>query len=332
MQRHGCRRERSPDPFRTHTGMRHRRWLISIAWLGGIWLAFCALVGVVAMKAALHPMRLHVDQADENAANDVAASDRAALSDVSVIASDGAILRGWLFAVSHGNGDAAILLHGQGDNRAGMLGNADMLLRRGYSVLLPDARAQGDSGGTIATYGLKEKDDLRRWFEWLERNLAPRCIDGLGDSMGAAILLQAVAIEPGFCAVVAESSFASFREAGYDRLGQAFRTGPWLGRTVLLPAVTAGFVYADIRYGVDFERASPEIAVARSRVPVLLIHGLADDNLPPRHSERIKAGNPSVVLWEPASAGHCGAAGAEPEEYQRRVVGWFETHRAPQNP
>ena len=311
--------------------MRHRRWLISIAWLGGIWLALCALVGVVAMKAALHPMRLHVDQADENAANDVAGSDRAALSDVSVIASDGVILRGWLFAVSHGNGDAAILLHGQGDNRAGMLGNADMLLRRGYSVLLPDARAQGDSGGTIAAYGVKESDDLRRWFEWLERNLAPHCIDGLGDSMGAAILLQAVAIEPGFCAVVAESSFASFREAGYDRLGQAFRTGPWLGRTVLLPAVTAGFVYADIRYGVDLERASPEIAVARSRVPVLLIHGLADDNLPPRHSERIKAGNPSVVLWEPASAGHCGAAGAEPEEYQRRVIGWFETHRKPLN-
>jgi fermentation-respiration switch protein FrsA (DUF1100 family) len=312
--------------------MRHRRWLISIAWLGGIWLAFCALVGVVAMKAAVHPMRLHVDQADENAANDVAGSDRAALSDVSVIASDGVILRGWLFAVSNGNGDAAILLHGQGDNRAGMLGNADMLLRRGYSVLLPDARAQGESGGTIATYGVKESDDLRRWFEWLERNLAPHCIDGLGESMGAAILLQAVAIEPGFCAVVAESSFASFREAGYDRLGQAFRTGPWLGRTVLLPALTAGFVYADIRYGVDFERASPQIAVARSRVPVLLIHGLADDNLPPRHSERIKAGNPSVVLWEPASAGHCGAAGAEPEEYQRRVMGWFDAHRAPRSP
>ncbi len=312
--------------------MRVRRWLILVACFGGFWLALCGGIGVVAMKAALHPARLPVDQADEIAARNVAARDNAEIADVSIAASDEVILRGWLFTAANGDGDAAILLHGQGDNRAGMLGNADMLLRHGYSVLLPDARAQGESGGAIATYGVKETDDLRRWFEWLENNLAPHCIDGLGDSMGGAILLQTVAVEPGFCAVVAESPFASFREAAYDRLGQAFHTGPWLGRTVLLPAVTAGFVYADLRYGINFERASPADAVARTRVPVLLIHGLADDNLPPRHSEQIKAGNPNVVLWEPPNAGHCGAAGAEPEEYERRVVGWFEAHRAPANP
>lgn len=312
--------------------MRVRRWLISMAWAGSVWLAICCAIGVAAVEAALHPVRLPVDQAGENAACNVAARDGATVADVSIAAGDGAMLRGWLFTAANGNGDAAILLHGQGDNRAGMLGNADMLLRHGYSVLLPDARAQGESGGAIATYGLMEKDDLRRWFGWLESNLAPHCIDGLGDSMGAAILLQAVAVEPGFCAVVAESSFASFREAGYDRLGQAFHAGPWLGRTVLLPAVTAGFVYADIRYGIDFERASPADAVAHRRVPVLLIHGLADDNLPPRHSERIKFENPNAVLWEPANAGHCGAASAAPEEYERRVVGWFAAHQAPRNP
>jgi uncharacterized protein len=312
--------------------MRVRRWLISIGCLGGVWLALSAFIGIVAMEAALHPARLPVNRADENAAGDVAVRDRATGADVSVIAGDGAILRGWPFTAANGNGDAAILLHGQGDNRAGMLGNADMLLRHGYSVLLPDARAQGESGGAIATYGVKETGDLRHWYEWLDRDLAPHCIDGLGDSMGAAILLQTVVVEPGFCAVVAESSFASFREAGYDRLGQAFHAGPWLGRTVLLPAVTAGFVYADLRYGINFERASPEKVVAGGRVPVLLIHGLADDNLPPSHSEQIKAENPNVVLWEPANAGHCGAANAEPDEYQRRVIGWFDAHRAPLNP
>jgi len=33
-----------------------------------------------------------------------------------------------------------------------------------------------------------------------------------------------------------------------------------------------------------------------------------------------------LVLWEPPEARHCGAAGAEPREYERRVVGWFEGH------
>jgi fermentation-respiration switch protein FrsA (DUF1100 family) len=80
------------------------------------------------------------------------------------------------------------------------------------------------------------------------------------------------------------------------------------------------------------EQVSPENAVAASHVPVLLIHGLKDKNLPPRHSEIIVARSssrkPAVILWEPARAMHTGAAAAEPEEYERRVIGWFESHDA----
>jgi dipeptidyl aminopeptidase/acylaminoacyl peptidase len=101
---------------------------------------------------------------------------------------------------------------------------------------------------------------------------------------------------------------------------------------LLRPAVEAGLLYARWKYGVDFEQASPENAVAASRVPVLLIHGMKDTNRPPRHSEEIQAHSssrkPSVALWEPAEAGHCGAAGAEPKEFERRVTGWFESHDA----
>jgi pimeloyl-ACP methyl ester carboxylesterase len=96
--------------------------------------------------------------------------------------------------------------------------------------------------------------------------------------------------------------------------------------------VDAGFLYSRWKYGVDLERASPENAVAASRVPILLIHGRKDANLPPRHSEEIQAHNPGVVLWEPAQAGHCGAAGAEPQEYERRLIGWFESHDAGRRP
>lgn len=106
-----------------------------------------------------------------------------------------------------------------------------------------------------------------------------------------------------------------------------------MGRTLLRPAVQAGFIYAQWRYGIDLEQASPENGVAGSSVPVLLIHGKKDTNLPPRHSEMIVAHsaqrNPPVVLWEPAEAGHTGAAAAEPEEFERRVIGWFEGHDRP---
>ncbi|MGD0939814.1 MAG: alpha/beta fold hydrolase [Terracidiphilus sp.] len=294
------------------------------------WILFCSAVGIVATEWALHPGRRLLGPKLEAQAEAIAERNHARLIEVSIVASDGVTLRAWSIPPLHGNGDVVILLHGQTDNRAGMLGNAELLLDHGYSVLLPDARAHGTSGGDLATYGVKEAGDLRLWFDWLQRSMPPRCIYGLGESMGAAQLLQSLRTTPGFCAVAAESSFASFREASYDRLGEKLHSGAWAGSTLLRPAVEAGFLYARWKYGVDFEQASPENAVAASRVPVLLIHGLKDTNLPPRHSEEIQAHNssrfPAVQLWEPKEAGHCGAAGAEPEEFAHRVIGWFESH------
>jgi hypothetical protein len=297
-----------------------------------VWLVVCSAIGNLAAEWALHPMRRALTPSNEGLAQAIAKRDHAELNDVSITAEDGATLRGWSIRSVHPNGDVVILLHGHTDNRAGMLGNADLLLGHGYSVLLPDARAHGASGGDLATYGVKEAGDVKRWFDWIERSEAPRCIDGLGESMGAAQLLASLRTTPGFCAVVAESTFASFREASYDRMGEKVDAGDWAGRTLLRPAVEAGLLYARWRYGVDLEEASPEVAVAASGVPVLLIHGRKDTNLPPRHSEEILAHSSfrraAVILWEPTEAGHCGAAGAEPVEYERRVIGWFECHPA----
>jgi fermentation-respiration switch protein FrsA (DUF1100 family) len=306
------------------------RWLKAGLTVVAAWLVVCTVVGVVTADWALHPMRRAPTQADVEHAEAIAARDHASLADVQVTADDGVTLRGWTLRPVTGNGDAVILLHGQSDNWRGMLGYADMLLRHGYQVVLPNARSHGASGGELATYGVKEARDLRRWFDWVQKNDAPRCIDGLGESMGAALLLESLRTTPGFCAVVAECPFASFREASYDRLAAKLGAGAWLGRTLLRPAVEAGFLYARLRYGVDLDQDSPEDAVAASKVPVLLIHGKLDRNLSPWHSELImkrSAGRiPAVVLWEPADAGHTGAAGAEPQEYERRVIGWFAGH------
>jgi hypothetical protein len=310
--------------------MKMKLFLRITAALVAAWVILCAAIGIVATVWTLHPGRSLPGLESKALAQAIAVRNGAELSEVAVIADDGITLRGWSIRPLQSNGDAVILLHGQADNRAGMLGNAEILLRHGYAVLLPDARAHGASGGDLATYGVKESSDVRLWFDWIQRSESPHCIDGLGESMGAAILLQSLRTTHGFCAVVAESSFASFREASYDRLGERLNAGAWAGRTLMRPAVEAGFLYARWKYAIELEKASPANTVAASNVPVLLIHGLMDTNIPARHSEMIvarsRAGNPFVSLWEPAGAGHCGAAGAEPAEFERRVVGWFASH------
>ncbi|MGA3010993.1 MAG: alpha/beta fold hydrolase [Terracidiphilus sp.] len=294
----------------------------------GVWLVLCVAIGIVAGEWALHPWRRALSPEDEALARAIAERNHAALSDVSITADDGVTLRGWNIRPAAGNGDAVILLHGAGDNRVGMLGYADLLLMHGHAVLLPDARAHGESGGELATYGVKEAADVRRWFDWIEKAESPHCVDGLGNSMGAALVLESLRTTPGFCAVVAESPFADFREASYDRLGEWSDTGPWIGRTLLKPAVLVGYLDARWIHKVDLEQASPENAVVGSRVPILLIHGKKDKKLPRYNSEEIQAYNSAIVLWEPPNAGHCGAIGTEPAEYERRVTGWYESHDA----
>ncbi len=307
-----------------------KKALWSSAAIVAVWLVSCAVAAIPSANWALHPARLALTPAGEAQATAMADASHATLQQAAISANDGAVLRAWYIRPASGNGDAVLLLHGQADNRAGMLGPAALLLRHGYAVLLPDARAQGMSGGGLATYGIKEADDIRRWFGWLIQKQSPRCVDGLGESMGAAQLLQSLKTERGFCAVVAESPFASYREASYDRIGEWFGTGPWLGRTLLRPVVDIGFVYVRWRYAINLAQDDPAQAVADSYAPVFLIHGLLDNNLPPYNSEAILAasrGRNNVVLWEPPDAGHCGALGAEPAEYERHVIGWLETHQ-----
>jgi len=61
-------------------------------------------------------------------------------------------------------------------------------------------------------------------------------------------------------------------------------------------------------------------------VPVLLIHGQADSNIPVRHSRMIHARNPATELWEVPGAEHCGAIAVAPKEFEARVMNWFGAH------
>ena len=285
-------------------------------------LAFAA--GVFVAEATLHPGRRPLAGSDQDLGRKLARQNDSDFTLVDISAGDGIPLQAWNLRPRTRSGQVVMLLHGLSDNRLGVISYAQVFLKHGYDVLMPDARAHGASGGDLATYGLRESGDIRLWLDWLESNEHPSCVYGFAESMGAAGLLQALQSETRFCAVVAESPFSNFREIAYDRVGQFFHAGPWLGRTILRPVVEVAFIYSRWKYGLDFEQVSPEGTVASTGVPVLLIHGQADGNIPVRHSRKIAAGNRAVVLWEVPGADHCGAQGAEPEEFERKVIAWFE--------
>jgi uncharacterized protein len=76
-----------------------------------------------------------------------------------------------------------------------------------------------------------------------------------------------------------------------------------------------------------FDLADPAGHLLLTRTPVLLIHGFADTNIPPRHVRLMHAANPAMLtLWLVDGARHVGAWRKEPKAYESRVLGFFASH------
>ena len=334
-----------------------RRGLIRIALI--LLLLPPLLAGVAGWLVGpsfLHPIRREltpdlIREADASLA--VTGSHR---EDFNVRAPDGAMLRGWKIRPPRPNGSWVLLFHGVADNRVGVMGQSEFLLRAGYSVVMMDARAHGASEGPIATYGWLERNDTRAIIDalipleqqhYLEEQVrtgkltmrvedyphqpvhplppsvgAPQHIFALGESMGAGIALQSTAVDPRIEAAVAEASFASLREASYDYAG--LRWSPLLGKTLFAP-FSWTLVYRDESLaGFPASDVSPEKAVAARAFPVLLICDEKDEALPCRHTQRIYAAarGPKQICVVPG-AFHTAALGFQPAEFQRRVLSFF---------
>jgi dipeptidyl aminopeptidase/acylaminoacyl peptidase len=304
----------------TKTGRRITGWFIA-AGIG-------VLLSVVVNAAILCENALRILPAQRRApdaalATSIAAESGASWESVEIAASDGVALRGWWFAPAKPDATGVIAMHGVADTRSGMSAHIRMLLRHDFAVLAPDSRGHGVSGGDTITYGLREADDVRRWVDWMCARQQIRGVYGVGQSMGGAILLQSLRVEPRFRAAVADCPFATFEEISYDRL--LLYAG--LPRPAAWFLVAPAFAYARTAHGLDLGRISPVDAVRSTHVPVLLIHGTADTNVPPRHSRILHAGNPATELWEVPGARHVASISTQPQLYERKVVDWFRKHR-----
>ena len=325
-----------------------------------------AVVGWLASPALVHPIRRELTPDLIREADSSFAAAGAAREDFDIRAPDGALLRGWKVRPKNPNGLWVLLFHGQADNRVGTIGQSEFLLRAGYSVVMMDARAHGASEGSIATYGWLERNDTRAVVDELVRSEvgrytdeqlrsgkwrlvpagdfipqkpahppaplpgAPLHIFALGESMGAGIVLQSAAADPRIEAVVAESPFASLREATYDYAG--LQKYPWLGKTFFAPGAWTLLYHGERIAGFPAAQVSPRHSVAARAFPVLLICDENDVVLPCRHAEMIyAAARGRKELWEVPVAFHTAAYGFAPEEFRRRVLAFFAAAAADAN-
>ncbi len=228
------------------------------------------------------------------------------------IPSEEVVLSAWLFRHPAPAGCGVVLSHGHAGTRHESLKFAPPLWARGCHLLLFDARHHGETGGRVFTWGVRERHDLLRAVEALAAATGlPRGRIGLlGDSMGAAVSLQAAALAPDLAFVVADSSFADLTSTLARRA--VVGRGRWvLG--ILPGALTA----AAVRARFDPRQASPRRAAASIRIPVLLVHARDDAWIPPADSAAIAARLPGphrlvVTDW---GAEHARSVMADPQRY-----------------
>jgi alpha-beta hydrolase superfamily lysophospholipase len=282
--------------------------------------AIAGILGQAIGAGVLHPQNLNPNRLAEMEA--MLLRTGATKENFSVRASDGIELRGWKVRARTPTANWVLLFHGVSDNRTGVLGHAEFLLRHGCNVAMMDARAHGESGGTMATYGWQGRFDTVAITGALYLSETVHHLGALGVSMGAAIALQSAAVEPRIEGVVAEDPFANLREVSYDYAG--LFVSPLLGKTLFRPATILAMNEIAKEGGFRSDDISPEKAVAARSFPILLICGTRDHRIPCRHAERIyeEAHGPKE-LWVVAGAGHAAALGHAPVEYETRVVSFF---------
>ena len=242
----------------------------------------------------------------------------AAFEPVTFESSDGLELSGW-YSPSK-NGAAVILVHGGGGDRMGTRPHAELLARNGYGVLLYDSRGRGESEGSPNALGWGWEKDVEGALAYLAArpDVDRDRIGALGLSTGADVVLEAAAERRELKAVVAEGasirSFADYRNAGLDALAP-----PSL---LLMGAVR---VFSGSAPGEPLKELVGEI----SPRPLLLIAG-GQGAAGPGGGEfglarmYAEAAREPVEFWGLPAGRHTAALREQPEEYERRVVGFFD--------
>jgi uncharacterized protein len=230
----------------------------------------------------------------------------------------GSILQGWFIPAKNGMG-TVILMHGVRANRLNMLNRARFLTGAGYSVLLFDFQAHGESSGEYITFGFLESKDAQAAVEFLHQNTRRDKIGVIGVSMGgAASLLATPPLE--VAALILESVYPTIEEAISDRI--TMRLGK-LG-AIFTPLLT---FQLKPRLGVGPEELRPIEKAAEVTLPKYFIFGTEDRHTRIDESRKLyaHAADPKEA-WAIDGAGHVDLHEYAKDEYERRVLDFLERY------
>ena len=205
---------------------------------------------------------------------------------VTITSEDGLELFGRLYLRCSGDAPLAIGFHGyRGTPARDFSGGLVSMLDAGFNVLLAEQRGHGRSGGHTITFGIKEHRDCVSWTEYAVKRFGPGVpIVLFGISMGASTVLMASGegLPQSVRLIAADCPYNS-----PEAIIRSVISGMGLSAGFLWPFVN---IAAKLPGRFDPGEITARESVARSDIPVVMIHGAQDSLVPCEMSAEICEG------------------------------------------
>lgn len=215
-----------------------------------------------------------------------------------------------------------IAMHGYNLNGKTTAGKESIFNDRGYNILCPDCRGQGESEGSYIGMGWHDRKDIVSWIDYLNDRYAPSSIILYGVSMGGAAVMMAAGEKlPVNVKCIVE-------DCGYVSVKEEFRhEGKVVFGIPYYPLVWAGSIVTKIRAGWSFEEASAIEGLKHTRIPIMFIHGTDDKFVPVNHAYKgysAAAGEKEIYIVPGAE--HAQAQEVDGEKYWNRVGSFIDRY------
>lgn len=233
---------------------------------------------------------------------------------VTLVTEDNIRLDAWFIPAANKTDKAVVVLHGYPFDKGNILPRATFL-HDDFNLLLFDFRYLGKSGGSYTSIGFHEQKDLAAAVKFLRSSKNQTRTGALGFSLGGAVAIMG-AKQTGLDAVVADSSYASLE----NMLTHTYKQF-WIFK---LPFLITTKVLSKVVLNVDIADVSPEKSIQHLNIPILIIHGSADDQIPVDNAYKLKKANPNADLWIVEDANHGYASNVAGEGYEDRILKFFK--------
>jgi uncharacterized protein len=242
-------------------------------------------------------------------------------SEVRLLSTDGVRLSAWWVPVE-GSSLAAVLVPGWGGYKFDehLLQTLPVYHDAGYSVLLLDLRAQGESDGTRRTLGYREVRDVHGALAWLQQQ--GYRLDQIvlhGWSMGGATALRA-APGTGVAAVIEEAGYADLPILLRGEIPEFVRFGRPLRPAILL----AGRLFPDFDPW-DVVPKKDAAKLSDEGIPLFVIHSTEDGIVPYEQARIFSSAHPDAHVWKLEGYAHVEAY--QHPEYARRLRAFLDASR-----